>query len=109
MKTGRLSPTNSTVRVRAPQAAAIGAANPDDHHQDLLQAIEKDKFPNWTVKVMPAAEAANYRFNPFDLTKVCYYKDYPLIAIASSRSWSYNGGVTHDSYDRANVRSGPMS
>ena len=30
---------------------------------------------------MPAAEAASYRFNPFDLTKVWYYKDYPLITI----------------------------
>jgi hypothetical protein len=30
---------------------------------------------------MPAAEAASYRFNPFDLTKAWYYKDYPLITI----------------------------
>jgi catalase len=33
------------------------------------------------LQVMPAAEAASYRFNPFDLTKVWYYKDYPLITI----------------------------
>ncbi len=65
------------------EAAGIGATNPDHHHQDLLQAIEKGQFPTWTVKVqiMPAAEAASYRFNPFDLTKVWYYKDYPLIEI----------------------------
>ena len=28
---------------------------------------------------MPEAAAATYRFNPFDLTKVWPYKDYPLI------------------------------
>lgn len=65
------------------EAARIGGENPDHHHQDLLQSIEKGQFPSWTVKVqiMPAAEAAGYRFNPFDLTKVWYYKDYPLITI----------------------------
>ena len=30
---------------------------------------------------MPEAEAASYRFNPFDLTKVWPYADYPLIPI----------------------------
>jgi catalase len=30
---------------------------------------------------MPAAAAATYRFNPFDLTKVWPYRDYPLIPI----------------------------
>src|SRR5260370_38795591 len=65
------------------EAAAISATNPDHHHQDLLHSIETGQFPSWTVKVqiMPAAEAASYRFNPFDLTKGWYYKDYPLITI----------------------------
>ena len=30
---------------------------------------------------MPEAEAARYRFNPFDLTKVWLYEDYPLIEV----------------------------
>ena len=30
---------------------------------------------------MPEAEAARYRFNPFDLTKVWPYADYPLIPV----------------------------
>ncbi len=36
--------------------------------------------PSWTlyVQIMPAAEAADYRFNPFDPTKVWPHKDYPL-------------------------------
>jgi len=30
---------------------------------------------------MPFEEAASYRFNPFDLTKVWPHKDYPPITI----------------------------
>ena len=30
---------------------------------------------------MPFEDAANYRFNPFDITKVWPHKDYPLIPI----------------------------
>jgi catalase len=33
------------------------------------------------MQIMPAADAVRYRFNPFDLTKVWPYKDYPLIAV----------------------------
>ena len=39
--------------------------------------------PEWTfsVQVMPFADAADYRFNPFDLTKVWPQGDYPLIEV----------------------------
>ena len=39
--------------------------------------------PEWTfyVQVMPFADAADYRFNPFDLTKVWPKGDYPLIEV----------------------------
>jgi catalase len=65
------------------EAARIGGETPDHHHLDLLNAIERGEHPSWTVKVqiMLIADAAAYRFNPFDLTKVWYYKDYPLIEI----------------------------
>ena len=61
----------------------VAGENPDHHHLDLLRAIERGEFPSWTLKmrIMPAAEAANYRFNPFDLTKVWPYRDYPLIPV----------------------------
>jgi len=62
------------------ESQRLGGENPNHHHLDLLHAIERGEFPSWTLKVqiMPAAEAANYRFNPFDLTKVWHYADYPL-------------------------------
>ena len=45
-------------------------------------------FPSWTlqVQVMPFEDAADYRFNPFDLTKVWPHGDYPLIT--RSAGWS---------------------
>lgn len=65
------------------EAARIAGADPDYCQRDLLQAIERGEFPSWTLKmqIMPAADAPNYRFNPFDLTKVWPYRDYPLIPI----------------------------
>jgi catalase len=65
------------------ESAQICGANPQHAQQDLRTAIERGEFPSWTLKVqvMPDADAATYRFNPFDLTKVWPYQDYPLIEI----------------------------
>jgi len=65
------------------EAARIGGENPQHHQQELRIAIERGEHPSWTLKVqvMPEAEAASYRFNPFDLTKVWLYEDYPLIEV----------------------------
>ena len=62
------------------ESQRLGGENPNHHHLDLLHAIERGEFPSWTLKVqlMPVAEAESYRFNPFDLTKVWHYSDYPL-------------------------------
>jgi catalase len=51
--------------------------------QDLVDAIDRGDFPSWTVKVqiMTEAQAHSYHINPFDLTKVWPYRDYPLIEI----------------------------
>lgn len=65
------------------EAAAIGGKDPQHHQRDLYDAIARGDYPSWTLKVqvMPEADAATYRFNPFDLTKVWPYKDYPLITV----------------------------
>ena len=65
------------------EAAWIAGANPQHHQHDLRTAIEHGQHPSWTLKVqvMPEAEAATYRFDPFDLTKVWPYADYPLIEV----------------------------
>ena len=60
--------------------AELAGKDANSHQTDLLQAIERGVNPSWTlhVQIMPAADAANYRFNPFDLTKVWPHSDYPL-------------------------------
>ncbi|MFI7097968.1 catalase [Streptomyces sp. NPDC050161] len=65
------------------EADKVAGEDADSHQRDLRTAIERGDFPSWTVQVqiMPAAEAANYRFNPFDLTKVWPHEDYPPIEI----------------------------
>jgi catalase len=65
------------------ESAKVTGLNPDHAHQDLLEHIERGEFPSWTLKVqiMPEADAATYRFNPFDLTKVWSQQDYPLVEV----------------------------
>ncbi|MFJ8751868.1 catalase [Streptomyces sp. NPDC102441] len=73
--------TNQGVRsLSADQAAEQVGKDANSHQTDLLQAIERGVNPSWTlhVQLMPAAEAVDYRFNPFDVTKVWPHADYPL-------------------------------
>jgi catalase len=65
------------------EAAAMAAADPDFHRRDLWNAIEGGQAPEWRLEmqIMPFEEAAEYRFNPFDLTKVWPHADYPPITI----------------------------
>ena len=66
------------------EAAQIGGRTSTHAHTDLYEAIEHGQYPSWTLKVqvMRERDAATYRFDPFDLTKVWPYRDYPLIPIA---------------------------
>ncbi|GGO49942.1 catalase [Streptomyces daqingensis] len=65
------------------EADVLAGKDPDSHQRDLRESIERGDYPSWTVQVqiMPAADAPNYRFNPFDLTKVWPHADYPPIEI----------------------------
>jgi catalase len=65
------------------EAGAIAAADPDYHRRDLWNAIERGDAPEWRLEmqIMPFEDAADYRFNPFDLTKVWPHEDYPPITI----------------------------
>lgn len=55
----------------------------ESHQRDLFNAIEKDDFPSWSVKVqiMTQAQADEHQWNPFDLTKVWPHADFPLIEV----------------------------
>jgi catalase len=49
----------------------------------LFEAIARGEFPKWKfqVQIMPEADAENYCWNLFDLTKVWPHKDYPMIDV----------------------------
>ena len=65
------------------EADAMAGRDTDAHLRDLYTAIAAGDAPSWTlqVQVMPYEDAADYRFNPFDLTKVWPHADYPPITI----------------------------
>jgi catalase len=64
-------------------ADRLAGENADHHVADLYRNIKQGNHPSWTlhVQVMPFEDAADYRFNPFDLTKVWPHGDYPLIKV----------------------------
>ncbi|MQY10949.1 Catalase [Streptomyces sp. RB5] len=71
------------------EAEALVGKDRESHQRDLYNAIEGGDFPRWKlfVQIMPEADAENYRFHPFDLTKIWSKKDYPLIEVGE---WELN-------------------
>ncbi|RPI62911.1 MAG: catalase, partial [Planctomycetaceae bacterium] len=65
------------------EATRLAGEDPNYATNDLFAAIAKGDFPAWqvAVQIMPAKDAAKYRWNIFDITKVWPHKDYPLIEI----------------------------
>jgi catalase len=65
------------------EAKAMTAEDPDFHRRDLWDSIAAGDAPEWhlEMQMMPFDEAADYRFNPFDLTKVWPHADYPPISV----------------------------
>jgi len=64
----------------AQESAEMGMKNKDFATTDLFDAIRNGDFPSWTwyVQIMPFADAANYRFDVYDITKIWPHSDYPL-------------------------------
>ncbi|WP_210148298.1 catalase [Chryseobacterium scophthalmum] len=65
------------------EATKMAGENPDFAQEDLCNAIENGDFPKWTMymQVMTEEEAKEFRWNPFDITKVWFQGDFPLIEI----------------------------
>ncbi|WP_042388537.1 catalase [Streptacidiphilus melanogenes] len=65
------------------EADQMASVDTDYHTRDLFEHIRDGEYPSWTmfVQVMPYEDAAAYRFNPFDLTKIWPHGDYPLIEV----------------------------
>jgi catalase len=65
------------------EAAKVIGMCRESNQRDLYGSIEKGDFPRWTmyIQVMPEKEAATCPYNPFDLTKVWFHKDYPMMEV----------------------------
>lgn len=65
------------------KSASTIAEDRESHQRDLFDAIERGDFPSWTLKVqvMTQSQADEFRWNPFDLTKVWPHGDFPLIEV----------------------------
>ncbi|HJU39331.1 MAG TPA: catalase [Tahibacter sp.] len=91
------------------EAADLVGRDRESAQRDLYESIERGDFPRWAVKVqvMPEADAATYRLNPFDLTKVWPYADYPLIDVGilelDRNAANYHAEVEQSAFNPANV------
>ena len=88
----------------------MAGEDPDYHRRDLLQLDRRRAtHPEWRleVQVMPFEEAADYRFNPFDLTKVWPHGDYPPIEVGRLRARPQPGELLRRG--RAGRRSSPSN
>ena len=67
------------------EATEMKGKDPDHSQRDLVDAISNKEFPKWTMKIqiMTTEEAKNFRWNPFDLTKVWPHKEYPLMDVGT--------------------------
>jgi catalase len=65
------------------EATVMAGEDPDYYRRDLWETLARGETASWTLmmQVMPVSEAADYRFNPFDVTKVWFHGDYPLIPV----------------------------
>ena len=62
------------------EAIKMKGENPDFAQEDLVNSIEKGDFPKWTlyIQTMTEQQAKEWRWNPFDVTKVWFQDEFPL-------------------------------
>jgi catalase len=64
-------------------AATLIGGDRETHQRDLFAAIDRGEFPRWkvSIQVMTEEQAAGFRWNPFDLTKVWPHAEFPLLEV----------------------------
>ncbi len=91
------------------EAAAIVARDRESNQRDLLESIGRGDFPRWKmfIQVMSEQEALKMPYNPFDLTKVWFKKDYPLIEVGvmelNRNPENYFAEVEQAAFNPANI------
>jgi catalase len=91
------------------EAETLVGKDRESNQRDMFDAIEKSDFPKWNLKIqiMPEEDAKDYRFNPFDLTKVWPHSDYPLHDVGvmelNRNPENYFADVEQAAFNPANV------
>ena len=91
------------------EAEALIGKDRESHGRDLYEAIERGDFPKWTmsIQVMTQEQAKNMPYNPFDLTKVWYKGDFPLIEVGefelNRNPDNYFADVEQAAFNPANI------
>ena len=94
------------------EAEGLVGKDRESHQRDLYESIEKNDFPRWKlfIQVMPEKDAATCPYHPFDLTKVWFHKDYPLIEVGAlelnRNPANYHAEVEQAAFNPANVPPG---
>ncbi|MCX6094915.1 MAG: catalase [Candidatus Bipolaricaulota bacterium] len=91
------------------EAEALVGKDRESHQRDLYESIERGEFPRWKlcIQVMTQKQAREMPYNPFDLTKVWFHKDYPLIEVGmmeiNRNPENYFADVEQAAFNPANV------
>lgn len=76
--------TNQGIKnLTAQEAEKLAGENPNAFTEDLYNNIIQGNYPSWDVcvQILTPAQAKAYKYNIFDVTKIIYEEDYPLIKI----------------------------
>ena len=91
------------------EAAVIVAKDRESNQRDLLESIDRGDFPRWKmfIQVMSEEDALKLPYNPFDLTKVWFKKDYPLVEVdvmeLNRNPENYFAEVEQSAFNPANI------
>lgn len=66
-----------------PEADEMRGKDPDWAQRDLVEAIHRKEYPQWSfeIQVMTEAQAKAFKWNPFDITKVWPHHEFPMIPV----------------------------
>ncbi len=91
------------------ESVALAGSDPDHATRDLHENIAQGNFPSWNVyvQIMTPEQAKSYKFDPFDLTKVWYQSDFPLIPfgrmVLNKNPENYFAEVEQSAFSPANL------
>jgi catalase len=91
------------------EAEAVVAKDRESNQRDLFEAINRGEFPRWkmSIQVMTEDQAKQMPYNPFDLTKVWYHGEFPLIEVGyfelNRNPDNYFADVEQAAFNPANV------